>query len=170
MEIEKKFLIRCMPDLKQYRVKHIEQGYLCTNPVVRIRKSNQDYILTYKGSFDEKTSKEDKVRINKEMEVPLNPEGYAHLREKVDGHLIQKDRYLIPLEDGHMGELDVFYGVLEGLIFIEVEFESRQDADDFVPPAWFGENVSHDYHYSNSYLSACDDLSSFMTVTSYHSC
>ena len=50
MEIEKKFKIKKLPDnLEQYEQKHIEQGYLCTNPVVRIRKSNDRYILTYKS-------------------------------------------------------------------------------------------------------------------------
>lgn len=39
MEIERKFLIRQLPEhLEQYPCLQIEQGYLCTNPVVRIRK------------------------------------------------------------------------------------------------------------------------------------
>ena len=37
MEIERKFLIRQLPEhLEQYPCLQIEQGYLCTNPVVRI--------------------------------------------------------------------------------------------------------------------------------------
>ena len=33
MEIERKFLIRQLPEhLEQYPCRHIEQGYLCTNP------------------------------------------------------------------------------------------------------------------------------------------
>ncbi len=50
MEIERKFRIRRLPEsLEQYPYLQIEQGYLCTKPVVRIRKSNEDYILTYKS-------------------------------------------------------------------------------------------------------------------------
>ena len=50
MEIERKYLIKTLPEhLEQYPCKVIEQGYLNTNPVVRIRRSNDDYILTYKG-------------------------------------------------------------------------------------------------------------------------
>ena len=46
MEIEKKFKVKQLPDnLDGYEQKHIEQGYLCVNPVVRIRKSNDRYIL-----------------------------------------------------------------------------------------------------------------------------
>ena len=50
MEIEKKFLLRRLPEeLDGYPVRHMEQGYLCTDPVIRIRKSNDRYILTYKS-------------------------------------------------------------------------------------------------------------------------
>ena len=50
MEIERKFLIRQLPEhLEQYPCLQIEQGYLCTNPVVRIRKQDDSYFLTYKS-------------------------------------------------------------------------------------------------------------------------
>lgn len=79
----------------------------------------------------------------------------------MDGSLIIKDRYIIPLPDGHTGELDIFHGVLEGLVFIEVEFVDQEDAQRFEPPEWFGDNVSDDHRYSNSFLSTCKDLSVF---------
>lgn len=159
MEIEKKFRVRYLPEhLEEYSRKIIEQGYLCTNPVVRIRKSNERYILTYKGNHQSGT---EDVRMCDEVEVPLSEEGYLHLREKVDNHLISKTRYVIPLEDGHTGELDVFHGRLEGLVFIEVEFSREEDAAAFVPPEWFGENVSRDERYTNSFLSCCDNLDVF---------
>lgn len=163
MEIEKKFKVKQFPDnLDGYDQKHIEQGYLCVNPVVRIRKSNDRYILTYKSLAAGSDDKNTDVRINNEIEVFLTKEGYEHLKEKVDDNLIIKTRYIIPLEDGHTGELDVFGGVLEGLYFIEVEFESEDDAKNFVLPDWFGENVSDDKRYANSYLSKCNDLSVFL--------
>ena len=37
MEIERKFLLKELPEnLDSYPVRHLEQGYLCTAPVVRI--------------------------------------------------------------------------------------------------------------------------------------
>lgn len=162
MEIEKKFLICSLPeDLEQYEKKVMEQGYLCTNPVVRIRKSNDKYILTYKSRLETCAALDGDTRINHEVEVPLNQSGYEHLREKIDGSLVKKCRYLVPLPDGHTGELDIFDGVLKGLCFIEVEFADEKDANEFVPPAWFGKNVSGDHRYSNSFLSGCKDLSAF---------
>ena len=51
MEIERKYLLHELPDnLEQYPHRRIEQGYLCTAPVVRIRKQDDSYWLTYKGS------------------------------------------------------------------------------------------------------------------------
>ncbi|MBR5968583.1 MAG: hypothetical protein IK001_08315, partial [Lachnospiraceae bacterium] len=53
MEIEKKLLINYLPgDLGSFEKREIEQGYLCTSPTLRIRKSNDDYILTYKKKSD----------------------------------------------------------------------------------------------------------------------
>lgn len=163
MEIEKKFLLKRLPEgLEQYERLVIEQGYLCTDPVVRIRRSNDQYILTYKSHEGIEVPQEGSgVRINQEVEVPLNRPAYEHLREKIDGNPVRKCRYLIPLEDGSTGELDIFEGVLSGLTLIEVEFADAETAGRFVPPDWFGENVSDDYRYSNSFLSTCEDLTVF---------
>ena len=49
MEIERKYLIKELPDLAQYTSHHITQGYLNTNPVVRVREDGDKYYLTYKG-------------------------------------------------------------------------------------------------------------------------
>ena len=47
MEIERKYLIHKLPEnLDTYPYKKIEQAYLCTEPVVRIRKQDQEYFLT----------------------------------------------------------------------------------------------------------------------------
>lgn len=164
MEIEKKYRIKRMPeDLSRYEKKEIEQGYLCASPVVRIRRSNDRYILTYKSKMGVETSAMD-ARVNEEVEVPLSEEGYQHLKEKIDDFLIHKTRYLIPLACGHLVELDVFHGRLEGLVFAEVEFSGEEDAAGFQPPEWFGENISQDERYSNSFLSTCGDLTVFNEV------
>ena len=133
MEIERKYLIDRLPEnIEQYECKHIEQGYLNTDPVVRIRKSNDKYTLTYKGAG---------LMCREEYNLPLNAEAFAHLKEKIDGILIQKRRYLIPLTDKLTIELDVFEGELAPLQLAEVEFETKEEAEHFVPPAWFGEAI-----------------------------
>ena len=129
MEIEKKYQIKEMPCLDGAMTKEMEQGYLCTDPVVRIRRSNDKYILTCK-SFDGMIGeRRADVRMCQEYEINLSEESYKHLRQKVDGGLISKTRYIIPLADGHIAELDVFHGPLEGLRFVEVEFQDTYFQD-----------------------------------------
>lgn len=160
LEIEKKFKVKQLPEnLEKYKKKVMEQGYLCTNPIVRIRRSNEDYILTYKSRFGLEDADEQTAKICHEIEVPLNKEGYEHLRKKIDGNLIRKTRYIIPLETEEYSlkaELDIFEGDLKGLILAEVEFPNEEAAFRFQPPQWFGEDVSADRRYTNSYLATED--------------
>lgn len=145
MEIERKYLVRRLPDdLSKYEAKKIAQGYLCTDPVVRIRRSNDNYYMTYKG---------DGLMVREEYNLPLTREAYEHLLPKIDGLLIAKTRYLIPLTDRLTAELDVFEDVLSALTLVEVEFDSVEEANAFVPPEWFGEDVTESGKYHNSYLS-----------------
>ncbi len=145
MEIERKYLINRLPDhLERFTCLQIEQGYLCTDPVVRIRRQNDSYYLTYKGSG---------LMVREEHNLPLTKESYLHMRPKVDGIIIAKKRYLIPYKDKLTIELDIFEGELDGLILAEVEFESEEDAKRFLPPDWFGEDVTFSNRYHNSVLS-----------------
>ena len=89
----------------------------------------------------------------REENLPLTEEGYYHLRQKADGIVITKRRYKIPLEDGHMIELDMFRGEYSGLLLAEVEFASEEDAAAFQKPEWFGEEVTFDPAYHNSNMS-----------------
>lgn len=145
MEIERKFLITKLPeDLEDYPRVQIEQGYLCTAPVVRVRRQDDDYILTYKsGGF----------MVREEYNLPLSRESYEHLRGKADGILLSKTRYQIPLPKDLLIELDVFDAPYEGLYLAEVEFADEETAHAFVPPDWFGREVTYEAGYHNSTLS-----------------
>jgi len=144
MEIERKFLLRELPEnLESYPVRHLEQGYLCTAPVVRIRRDNDKYELTYKGKG---------CMVREEHNLPLTKEAYEHLREKIDGRLIVKKRYMIPFEK-YTIELDVFEGDLAPLALAEVEFVTEEEAKAFTPPDWFAEDVTFSKLYHNSFLS-----------------
>ncbi|MSS63097.1 CYTH domain-containing protein [Velocimicrobium porci] len=164
MEIEKKYTVKYLPEgYETYPSKRIEQGYLCESPVIRIRKSNDSYILTYKSKLGVKTEDEEEAeaRVNQEVEVFLTEEGYTHLKKKVDGNMIEKTRYIIPLEGERKAELDVFHGALEGLCFVEVEFDSLEQAKNFIAPEWFDEDVSFDSRYLNKNLIYEDGLGLF---------
>lgn len=146
MEIERKFIPKDLPeDLTQFKYHKIEQAYLNTAPVVRIRRQDDEYYLTYKGGG---------MMSRKEYNLPLDRESYEHLREKADGNIITKTRYLIPINDDSLtAELDIFEGKFAGMLLVEVEFSSVEQADAFQKPDWFGEDVTYDKKYHNSYLS-----------------
>lgn len=149
MEIERKYLIdkdKLISDIDTYPHHIIEQGYMCTEPVVRIRKSDDEYYMTYKSKG---------LMAREEYNLPLTKEGYYHLLPKCDGNIISKTRYMIPL-DQHTIELDIFSGKFEGLILAEVEFESIEEANNFTPPEWFGEDVTFSTKYHNSTMSKAD--------------
>ena len=149
MEIERKFLIKELPgDLDNYPCHRIEQAYLNTNPVVRIRRQDDTYILTYKGEGH---------MVREEYNLPLNKASYCHLKEKADGIVLSKSRYLLPLDGGLTIELDVFQAPYEGLYRAEVEFPDVESANSFTPPCWFGEEVTFSSRYHNSSLSAGTD-------------
>lgn len=162
MEIERKYLIDRPPEnLRDYPCRIIEQGYLNIDPVIRIRKDNEKYELTYKSKG---------LMSREEYNLPLSPEAYAHLLPKIDGRIIRKKRYMIPLSAQISGaepdpgrispenplltiELDIFEGDLVPLILAEIEFPDEVSALSFTPPDWFGEDVTFSGQYHNSYLS-----------------
>ncbi len=161
MEIERKFLIIERPSLlSSYPAYCIEQAYLNTDPVIRIRKQDDEYYLTYKGKG---------LLAREEYNLPLNKESYEHLKQKADGTVISKTRYLIPVDKPEFSpafpltqqeagtsltiELDVFNEPFRPLILAEIEFPSENVANAFLPPSWLGKDVTYDPRYHNSFLS-----------------
>ncbi len=158
MEIERKYLVTQLPEnLSQYKFKKIEQGYLCHNPTIRVRKSNQDYILTYKSKLGIEKTTENSAVINNEVELPLTKGAYEELKAKTDGNIVYKTRYLIPIANKLTAELDIFEDRLLGLVMVEVEFPDEMSANEFLPPKWFGKELSSDKRFSNYHLSKLSD-------------
>lgn len=146
MEIERKFTITRLPEnLSSYPCRIIEQAYLNTDPVVRIRREDDSYYLTYKGKG---------LLAREEYNLPLNEESYYHLREKADGNIIAKKRYIIPIDQTSLFvELDIFDAPFAPLVIAEVEFPDKETAEAFLPLDWFSQDVTNDPAYHNSNLS-----------------
>jgi len=146
LEIERKFLVDSPPHSDESMSgKDVVQGYLAIEDsgiVVRLRHMGNRYFQTVKGSGH-------MVRVEREIEMTL--EQFAKLWPATDGRRVEKTRF----EMQHKGftiELDVYRGRLMGLYTAEVEFASVKESETFVPPAWFGLEVTHDHRYKNSYL------------------
>lgn len=145
MEIERKFLTKQLPfDVTAYPCLAISQAYLSFSPTIRVRQSNEDYILTVKGKGH---------LARGEFELPLSREEYERLLSKTEGTPVVKKRYLVPLEGGLTAEVDLYEGILSGLMTTEVEFPSLAAAEAFLPPDWFGRDISEEKAYKNTSLS-----------------
>lgn len=166
VEIERKYLIDKDWASKFYEMAangileyhDIEQVYLTVDPVIRVRKSDDEYYMTYKGKGK---------MIKEEYNLPLTEESYNILSLKGEGNIITKRRVLIPLNKyyadvasladtnpfGHLVvELDYFKRPVD-LIMAEVEFASEEECNNFVPPVWFLEEVTGKKEYYNSFMS-----------------
>lgn len=159
LEIERKFLINELPkNLTNYCYHEITQAYLCINPVIRVRKQDSEYYLTYKGSG---------LLRREEYNLPLNKDAYRHMLSKADGNVISKTRYEIPLANSDINpeclqylgeselvvELDVFDAPFAPLVLAEIEFPNQEAADAFQMLSWFAEDVTENPIYQNSNMS-----------------
>jgi len=144
MEIERKFLLNEAPhDIGMHEHVEIEQAYISIDPTVRLRKRNNEYYLTVKQNG---------LLAREEMEIALTEKQFKNLWDKIETNVIQKTRALIPLQNGLTAEIDIYHGVLQGLMTVEVEFDSIAQANSFIPPGWFGRDVTDDPKYNNSSL------------------
>lgn len=143
-EIERKFLIKNLPEnLENFTHYEIKQGYISTDPTIRLRQQDDNYILTVKSAG---------LMKKEEYELDLTVDQFNRLWKKTEGNTIEKTRYVIPLNNGLKAELDVYKGFLSGFMNVEVEFPSTKEAILFDIPNWFGQEVTQDPKYSNSSL------------------
>ena len=147
-EIERKFLVRKLPDdLASRPSTEISQGYLVSTDdglQVRLRKKNDQHSLTYKRGIG---------NVREEREVTLTPEQFSTLWPATEGKRLVKTRYEIPFGD-RVVEIDIYGGRHKGLTVAEVEFDDEEEAKNFQPPEWLGDDVTGDPRYSNQLLAS----------------
>jgi len=145
-EIERKFLIESLPpDLDKFPKKEISQGYLAITPdgtEVRLREKGDKYYQTIKTSGG---------KVRGETEIEITKEQFKSLWPMTEGKRVEKIRYEIPYQNSLI-ELDVYASALKGLLTAEVEFKTEKGSDEFVPPEWFGKEVTEDKRYKNQNL------------------
>ncbi len=145
-EIERKFLVREIPrHVESESSVVIRQGYITSGEnvrEVRVRQYGERFVLGVKSGSG--------VR-REETEIELTRDQFDVLWELTDGWRLEKVRYLLP-NDERLIELDVYAGRLSGLAIAEVEFESMEACEAFVPPDWFDREISDAVEYKNSTL------------------
>ena len=135
-EIERKFLVHKSRLPRLTRGKKIIQGYLSTDPVVRVRRKENVFYLTIKFG-------ESKVRDEFEYKIPAK-DGLELLRRC--GIKVEKTRFNFRLNNS-LWEIDIFEAKNKGLIVAEIELESPEA--DFQKPLWISKEVTEDARYLN---------------------
>lgn len=148
IEIEKTFLVKKLPKkLSLFKSSKIKQGYISsTSSPLRIRQKGDKYELTKKIPLKEG----DFSSVN-EINIPLTENEFNKLWSLVEKSL-EKTRYLIPIKDNLIAELDIYEKELQGLSVVEVEFISKKQMDSFIPLGWFSKDVTQEEFSANSFL------------------
>ncbi len=144
-EIERKFIIKG-PVPEGLPAVSIRQGYLTavTDSVeVRLRQSGNEYFLTVKSGGG---------LIREEREIAIDAPRFETLWPATVGRRVEKTRHVGQLPGGLQFELDVFSRHLSPLVLVEVEFPTEAQARAFLPPAWFGPEVTEDARFRNKAL------------------
>ena len=145
-ENERKFLVKYLPpDLEEYPSSDIIQGYFDIQEdgtEFRVRRDGDDFFKTIKSDGDQ---------IRTEQEKSITEDEYNNLWKGVGDKIIEKKRYRIPHE-GRTIELDIYKEGLNSLIVAEVEFKPEEVSNQFIPPKWFGEEVTENKSYKNKNL------------------
>ena len=149
-EIERKFLLDKIPkNIYIIEKKNIEQFYLCLNDgfLTRVRKTDNTFNIGFKLGMGI-------VRLEKE--ISITEQDYNDLVKFNPTKKIAKFRHIYKMGD-YKVEIDEFRDNHKGLIIAEIEFENLSDAKNFIPPKWFGKEVTEDGKYTNVYLSGLNN-------------
>lgn len=149
MEIERKWLVEGYPPDGLYpcvRSSVQMQGYLATNPAVRVRETRcegvSEYVLCIKGKG---------TLAREEIELELDKETFDRLCALLCGALVRKDHRVYRLPTGELLEVSLVDADRPtAFYYAEVEFDSMEQANAFVPPAYLGEEKTEDPAFSMS--------------------
>jgi adenylate cyclase len=142
VEVERKWLVRDLPQLSMGEGKEVIQGYIAVaadGTEVRLRQTDGKFFQTVKSGGG---------LVRDEIEIDLTQDQFEALWRAAAGRRLKKTRYTWDWA-GNQVEIDVYHGSLAGLIVAEVEFPSAHASAEFVPPPWFGTEVTEDMHYKN---------------------
>ena len=152
VEIERKWLIdkKDIPyNLKDKNVDvyDILQTYLCFDPEMRVRNYNNGEAYEYTM----KTNMTKNGLIRDEFNIDINKEKYDNLIKKKEGMTIHKTRYQF-YDKGEIIAIDIFHDELDGLAYMEIEFKTKKESDNYKDPDWVIKDVTDDINYKNGHL------------------
>lgn len=152
LEIESKWLIdldNITYDFSEMDKYSITQTYINYSPEIRVRRIEHNgevfYTMTIKRYINED------ALTREETEFYITEEEYLNTVVRGLDNTILKDRYQLE-NDGLIYCFDIFYDDLEGLAYLEIEFDNEEEANNFVEPDWVIQDVTNDRRFKNQSL------------------
>lgn len=132
-EIERKYLIKQMPDLNNIKPIRYERYYIRDNVdnQVRVQKKDEKFELETKAKINDIEYKKEKQEITEQEFLKLIKECKT---------VIIRDSYLI--NENPNITIKIYHGKYEGLIRAEIEFNNEYEYNNFKIPKWFGKDIS----------------------------
>ncbi|MEM9336873.1 MAG: adenylate cyclase [Patescibacteria group bacterium] len=155
IEIERTFLLNKPGD--DNWLKHtnalieIKQGYIAQGygNTVRVREAiTRDPGTMETSEISRRVGIKGKPKgiVTPEIEARVTKMQFNHLYELCESRVIDKTRYIVPIAK-HVFEIDVYKGVLAGLVTIDIELAAADEA--IVMPSWIGEEITGRKEYTN---------------------
>lgn len=132
-EIERKFLIKTLPDLSVLAPWHSERFFLKNDKWYEERISHTHDSFYY----DKKVTISDVERTREKREITKSEFDFLKTRAYAS---TSRDTYL--LSKTPKITLQVYDGELSGLVRVEVEFDSIEESNIFEPLDWMGEEIT----------------------------
>ena len=133
-EIERKYLIKQMPNLKNIKPIRYERYYINNNidNQIRVQKKADKFILETKTKISDMEYKKEKQEIIEKEFLKLI---------KDCKKVIIRDSYLINEKPNIT--IKIYQGIYKGLIRAEVEFNNEYEYNNFEIPEWFGKDITN---------------------------
>lgn len=134
MEIERKFLVKELPDLSDIKPVRYERYYLNKDgpSVERIQKKGDRYEFESKKTISPLEHDKQKRYINQDE--------FEHLRKGKEADGIVRDGYM--LSTNPEVSIKIYHDRFEGFVRAEVEFSSKEAAEAYVPESWMGAEIT----------------------------
>lgn len=131
--ITRKFLIKRSPKLVNSEKTVYERYYLfiTDDTVIRVQKVGNKY------EIERKANKDNLVRESQKIEITAKE--FDQLAKQSDKKIV-RDSYKISSNPDVY--LRLYREDFEGLIRAEVNFNTKEEADSFIPPGWFGIEIT----------------------------
>ena len=134
-EIERKFLVNDMPSLRGIRKVPQERYFIQRGELFEEGMKRKGDTYTYESKF--MLSKDEKKR----EQIIVTQEEFETSKSRGTS-IIERDSYSLTKKSPVIS-IKKYHGTYSGLILAEVEFDTIDEMEDFIPLDWMGPEVTH---------------------------